>query len=94
MWSLCEDWWPLVKGNDEQRSSFDRMSFKYQTGNPREIIIEAEVKTHAQVSTLESLVHQRLASNRIHGFSGSIMVEDGIHPYVELTKEINNRSLE
>ena len=56
----------LVKGNDDGRSSFDRRK-EHQTGNPREIIIEAEVKTHAQVSTLESLVHQRLAKNRIHG---------------------------
>ena len=77
----------LVKGNDDGRSSFDRRK-EHQTGNPREIIIEAEVKTYAQVSTLESLVHQRLAKNRIHGewFNYG---EDGIHPYVELTKEIN-----
>ena len=77
----------LVKGNDDGRSSFDRRK-EHQTGNPREIIIEAEVKTHAQVSTLESLVHQRLAKNRIHGewFNYG---EDGIHPYLELTKEIN-----
>ena len=81
----------LVKGNDDGRSSFDRKK-EHQTGNPREIIIEAEVKTHAQVSTLESLVHQRLAKNRIHGewFNYG---EDGVHPYVELTKEIN-RDLE
>ena len=81
----------LVKGNDDGRSSFDRRK-EHQTGNPREIIIEAEVKTHAQVSTLESLVHQRLSKNRIHGewFNYG---EDGIHPYVELTKEIN-RDLE
>ena len=81
----------LVKGNDDGRSSFDRRK-EHQTGNPREIIIEAEVKTHAQVSTLESLVHQRLAKNRIHGewFNYG---EDGIHPYVKLTREIN-RDLE
>ena len=81
----------LVKGNDDGRSSFDRRK-EHQTGNPREIIIEAEVKTYAQVSTLEALVHQRLAKNRIHGewFNYG---EDGIHPYVELTKEIN-RDLE
>ena len=81
----------LVKGNDDGRSSFDRRK-EHQTGNPREIIIEAEVKTHAQVSTLESLIHQRLAKNRIHGewFNYG---ENGIHPYVELTKEIN-RDLE
>ena len=81
----------LVKGNDDGRSSFDRRK-EHQTGNPREIIIEAEVKTHAQVSTLESLVHQRLAKNRIHG-EWFNFGEDGIHPYVELTKEIN-RDLE
>jgi len=77
----------LVKGNDDGRSSFDRRK-EHQTGNPREIIIEAEVETHAQVSTLESLVHQRLAKYRIHGewFNYG---EDGIGPYVELTKEIN-----
>ena len=77
----------LVKGNDDGRSSFDRRK-EHQTGNPREIIIEAEVKTYAQVSTLESLIHQRLAKNRIHGewFNYG---EDGIHPYVELTREIN-----
>jgi len=81
----------LVKGNDDGRSSFDRRK-EHQTGNPREIIIEAEIKTHAQVSTLESLVHQRLAKNRIHGewFNYG---EDGIHPYVKLTREIN-RDLE
>ena len=77
----------LVKGNDDGRSSFERRK-EHQTGNPREIIVEAEVKTHAQVSTLESLVHQRLAKYRIHGewFNYG---EDGIKPYVELTKEIN-----
>ena len=77
----------LVKGNDEGRSSFDRRK-EHQTGNPREIIIEAEVETHAQVSTLESLVHQRLAKYRIHGewFNYG---EDAIQPYVELTKKIN-----
>ena len=77
----------LVKGNDDGRTSFDRRK-EHQTGNPREIIIEAEVKTNAQVSTLESLVHQRLAQNRIHGewFNYG---EDGINPYVELTSEIN-----
>ena len=81
----------LVKENEKGRSSDDRKD-EHQTGNPREIIIEAEVKTHAQVSTLESLVHQRLAKNRIHGewFNYG---EDGVNPYVELTKEIN-RDLE
>ena len=78
----------LVKGNADGRSSFER-SKEHQTGNPREIIVEAEVKTYAQVSTLESLIHQRLAKYRIHGewFNYG---EDGIEPYVELTKEINN----
>ena len=77
----------LVKGNEEGRSSFERRK-EHQTGNPREIIIEAEVVTQAQVSTLESLIHQRLAKYRIHGewFNYG---EDGIQPYVELTKEIN-----
>ena len=77
----------LVKGNDDGRSSFERRK-EHQTGNPREIIVEAEVETYAQVSTLESLVHQRLAKYRIHGewFNYG---EDGIGPYVELTKEIN-----
>ena len=77
----------LVKGNDDGRSSFERRK-EHQTGNPREIIVEAEVKTYAQVSTLESLVHQRLAKYRIHGewfnYGG-----DGIQPYVDLTKTIN-----
>ena len=77
----------LVKGNDDGRSSFERRN-EHQTGNPREIIVEAEVETHAQVSTLESLVHQRLANYRIHGewFNYG---KDGIQPYVALTKEIN-----
>ena len=77
----------LVKGNDDGRSSFERRN-EHQTGNPREIIVEAEVETYAQVSTLESLVHQRLARYRIHGewFNYG---EDGIQPYVELTKKIN-----
>ena len=77
----------LVRGNEDGRSSFERRK-EHQTGNPREIIVEAEVETHAQVSTLESLIHQRLAKYRIHGewFNYG---EDGIGPYVELTKEIN-----
>ena len=77
----------LVKGNDDGRSSFERRK-EHQTGNPREIIVEAEVKTYAQVSTLESIVHQRLAKYRIHGewFNYG---EDGIQPYVKLTKKIN-----
>ena len=77
----------LVKGNNDGRSSLERRK-EHQTGNPREIIIEAEVETNAQVSTLESFIHQRLAKYRIHGewFNYG---EDGIKPYVELTKEIN-----
>ena len=77
----------LVKGNDAGRSSFERRK-EHQTGNPREIIVEAEIKTYAQVSILESLIHQRLANHRIHGewFNYG---EDGIQPYVELTKKIN-----
>ena len=77
----------LVKGNDDGRTSFERRK-EHQTGNPREIIVEAEIKTYAQVSTLESLIHQRLAKYRIHGewFNYG---EDGIQPYVELTKKIN-----
>ena len=43
----------LVKGNDDGRSSFERRK-EHQTGNPREIIIEAEVETHAQVSTFHT----------------------------------------
>ena len=64
------------------------MCIRDRTGNPREIIVEAEIKTYAQVSTLESLIHQRLAKYRIHGewFNYG---EDGIQPYVELTKKIN-----
>ena len=77
----------LVKGNEDGRSSFERRK-EHQTGNPREIIIEAEVETHAQVSTLESLIHQRLAKYRIHG-EWFNYEEEGIQPYVELTKEIN-----
>ena len=65
-WSLCKD----RSGNDDGRSSFERRK-EHQTGNPREIIVEAEVKTHAQVSTL-NFIHQRLAKYRIHG-NGSIM---------------------
>ena len=77
----------LVKGNEEGRSSFERRK-EHQTGNPREIIIEAEVETHAQVSTLESLIHQRLAKCRIHGEWFNYGA-DGIKPYLELAKEIN-----
>ena len=77
----------LVKGNDEGRSSFERRK-EHQTGNPREIVIEEEIKTYAQVSTLESLVHQRLAKHRIHG-EWFHYGDDGIYPYVELTKKIN-----
>ena len=78
----------LVKGNDDGRSSFDRRK-EHQTGNPREIVIEEEIKTKAQVSTLESLIHQRLAKYRIHGewFNYS---DEGIKPYIEIAKKINN----
>ena len=78
----------LVKGNDDGRSSFDRRK-EHQTGNPREIVIEEEIKTKAQVSTLESLIHQRLAKYRIHGewFNYS---DEGVKPYVEIAKKINN----
>jgi len=80
-----------VKGNEDGRSSFQRRN-EHQTGNPREIIVEEEIKTQASESTLESLVHQRLAKFRIHGewFNYG---EKGILPYVELTRKIN-RDLE
>ena len=42
----------LVRGNDDGRSTFKRRK-EHQTGNPREIIIESEVKTYAQVSTIK-----------------------------------------
>ena len=77
----------LVKGNDDGRSSFERRK-EHQTGNPREIVIEEEIETKAQVSTLESLVHQRLAKHRIHG-EWFNFGDDGIVPYVEVTKKIN-----
>ena len=78
----------LVKGNEEGRSSLERRK-EHQTGNPRKIVVEDEVKTFAQVSTLESLVHQRLAKNRIHG-EWFNFGKDGISTYVELTKTIKN----
>ena len=80
----------LFKGNNEGRSSFERRK-EHQTGNPREIVIEAEVETHAQVSQLGSLVHQRLAKYKIHGewFNYG---KEGILPYVELTKKSTNSS--
>ena len=78
-----------VKGNEEGRSSIDRRK-EHQTGNPRQIIVLDEVKTSASDSTLESIVHQRLANFRIHG-EWFIYSDDGIKPYVELTKKINTR---
>ena len=36
----------LVKGNDDGRSSFERRK-EHQTGNPRRIVVEEEVKTFA-----------------------------------------------
>jgi len=35
----------LLKGRDYRRSSFERRK-EYQIGNPREIIVDAEVKTY------------------------------------------------
>ena len=75
-----------VKGNEEGRSSIDRRK-EHQTGNPRQIIVLDEVKTSASDSTLESIVHQRLANFRIHG-EWFIYGDDGIKPYVDLTKKL------
>lgn len=79
----------LVSENEFGRSSANRRD-EHQTGNPREIIVKDEVKTMASVSSLEALVHQRLSSKRIHGewFSYD---EEGIEPYVQITKEINQK---
>ena len=79
----------LVKGNDDGRSSFERRK-EHQTGNPREIIVEAEVKTKAQVSTLESLIHQNLA---IHRHRGEWFVKPNgeLKPFIEKSNFINNQ---
>ena len=78
----------LVKGTEEGRSSIERRK-EHQTGNPRKIIVEKEIKTYAQVSTLESLIHQKLAKNRIHG-EWFKYDENGIAPYIEITEELKN----
>ena len=78
----------LVKGTEEGRSSIERRK-EHQTGNPRKIIIEKEIKTYAQVSTLESLIHQKLAKNRIHG-EWFKYDQKGIAPYIEITEELKN----
>ena len=79
----------LVSENEFGRSALNRRD-EHQTGNPREIIVKDEVTTMASVSYLEALVHQRLSSKRIHGewFSYN---EEGIDPYVQITKEINQK---
>ena len=56
----------LVKGAEEWRSSIERRK-EHQTGNPRKIILEKEIKTYTQVSKLDSLMHQKLGKNRLHG---------------------------
>lgn len=78
----------LVKGTEEGRSSIERRK-EHQTGNPRKIIVEKEIKTYAQVSTLESLIHQKLAKNRIHG-EWFKYDQNGIAPYIEITEELKN----
>ena len=79
----------LVSDNEFGRTSANRRD-EHQTGNPREIIIKDEVKTNASVSSLEALVHQRLSTKRIHGEWFSYDLE-GINPYVQITKEINQK---
>ncbi len=56
----------LVKDNLKGRSSDDRKD-EHQTGNPRPLVVVDSINTEANVSTLETMIHQSLAMYRHRG---------------------------
>ena len=78
----------LVKENEKGRSSDDRKD-EHQTGNPRPLVVVDSIDTEANVSTLETMIHQSLAMHRHRG-EWFVKPNGELKLFLEKAKNLNN----
>jgi len=78
----------LVKENEKGRSSIDRRD-EHQTGNPRPLIVVDSLETNANVSTLETMIHQALAMFRHRG-EWFVKPNGKLKPFLEKANSLEN----
>ena len=78
----------LVKNNEKGRSSDDRKD-EHQTGNPRPLIVVDSIDTEANVSALETMIHQSLAMYRHRG-EWFVKPNGELKLFLEKAKNLNN----
>ena len=78
----------LVKENEKGRSSDDRKD-EHQTGNPRPLIVVDSIDTEANVSALETMIHQSLAMYRHRG-EWFVKPNGELKLFLEKAKNLNN----
>ena len=76
-----------ISPNDKGRSSLDRLK-EHQTGNPRQLNERYVLETLADVSKLESILHNSFSTRRIRD-EWFITEKGNIDHFVEKAKEIN-----
>ena len=76
----------LIRSNTNGRTSDDRKD-EHQTGNPRPLIVVESIDTTANVSTLESSIHQVLTMQRHRG-EWFVKPNGEIAPFVEKAKSL------
>ena len=76
-----------ISPNDKGRSSLDRLK-EHQTGNPRQLNERYVLETLADVSKLESILHNSFSTRRIRD-EWFITQKGNIDSFVEKAKEIN-----
>ena len=78
----------LVKENEKGRSSDDRKD-EHQTGNPRPLVVVDSIDTEANVSALETMIHQSLAMYRHRG-EWFVKPNGELKLFLEKAKNLNN----
>ena len=78
----------LVKENEKGRSSDDRKD-EHQTGNPRPLVVVDSIETEANVSALETMIHQSLAMYRHRG-EWFVKPNGELKLFLEKAKNLNN----
>ena len=76
-----------ISPNNSGRSSLDRMK-EHQTGNPRHLNERYVLETLADISKLESTLHNSFSTKRVRD-EWFITEKGNIDPFVEKAKEIN-----
>ena len=78
----------LVKENEKGRSTIDRRD-EHQTGNPRPLVVVESLETDANVSTLETMIHQGLAMFRHRG-EWFVKPNGQLKPFLEKANSLKN----